>query len=529
MNEIESNNNSNSYKTPYKSLDNSLNDTNVLSLDFFCNFINLIDDAIIISNKDKKIIYINKSAEQMFKCLPSEFLNNSIYAIFKKYLRKNNFKISKNASSNNSNNKSGNSDLEIEIDDVNNIIEHCVKSQEKIIEKVCDKYNSEIIIELSIKKYEKLNNQYYIFILRDISSKIFNENKLKYLSFHDRLTGLYNRSYFEEELRRLNTSRQLPLSIIIGDIDGLKLVNDAFGYKAGDKVLKSFSKLLKSSCRAEDVLARWGGDEFVILLPKTNEESVLEIVQRIEKQTKRSEHIEIPFSISLGYAVKKSSDQLIYEVIKKAENLMKKNKLMQSKKVSDEIISFLKKQLNQKSGNSDEIFTRIKNLALEFGKELRLTKEQLDKLLLVAEYFDVGKVVIKKNILKKRTILEEDEWQVMKMHPEIGYKITKSSTTLAHIADDILAHHENWDGSGYPYGIKASNIPLNARIIAIIEAYDAMTNGRSHKKPISKEKALQELKKLSKIQFDPKLVNKFISMINKKDNCLSLFQISSII
>ncbi len=384
------------------------------------------------------------------------------------------------------------------------------------------------MVEISIKKYQTdLNNpkskDLFILIIKNITNDKKKEKKLQYLSFHDRLTGLYNRSYFEEELKRLNTSRQFPLSIVIGDIDGLKLINDAFGYKAGDRALKNFAKLLKECCRSEDVLARWGGDEFVILLPKTDENATLEIILRIQKRVKNFTQSEIPFSISLGFAIKNDTSQLIYEIIKKAENLMKKNKLMQSKKVSDEIISYLKKRLNEKVGNSEIISQRIKEIAIEFGKFLRLPKDQLEKLGLLAEFYDVGKVVIKRNILKKRTKLEEAEWQIMKMHPEVGYKITKSSTNLAQIADDILAHHENWDGSGYPYGLKGNSIPLNARIISIVEAYDAMVNGRNYKDAIGKDKALAELRKKQKIQYDPKLVNKFIEMINEKDNYLSLF------
>jgi HD-GYP domain-containing protein (c-di-GMP phosphodiesterase class II) len=111
----------------------------------------------------------------------------------------------------------------------------------------------------------------------------------------------------------------------------------------------------------------------------------------------------------------------------------------------------------------------------------------------------------------------------MRMHPEIGYRIAKSSTELVLIADAILAHHENWDGTGYPYHLKGSKIPILARVIAVVEAYDVMTKGRPYKKPVSREEAIGELKRSAKKQFDPQIVNKFEELMKLKEDNLSLF------
>jgi diguanylate cyclase (GGDEF)-like protein/PAS domain S-box-containing protein len=470
----------------------------IFSEGFFHSLVNIIDDSIIILDKFSRVIYYNETSEKIFKYKSIEVIGKNI-----EFLIPTDFQDEPGK------------DL-LNGEDV---------TKEKFVENIANsKDGKKVNIELSVKKYSEGNDLFYILLVRDISKRKLAEEKLKYLSFHDKLTGLYNRSFFEEELRRLNTTRQLPLSIIIGDIDGFKLVNDAFGYKKGDRLLKSFARLLKDSCRSEDVLARWGGDEFVILLPKTDRESVLEIISRIQKKTKLVTQNEIPLNISLGFAIKSGTEDIIDKVIKKAEDLMKQNKLLQSKKVSNEIISSIKRRLNERSENLDIISERIRNMALNFGRELKLTKEQIDRLGLFAEFYDVGKVAIKKNILKKRTKLEEAEWQIVKMHPEIGYRIAKSSTNLAHIADDILAHHESWDGNGYPYGVRGANIPLNSRIISIIESYDVMINGRNYKDPVGKDGAISELKKLAKKQFDPQLVTKFIEMIYQQENHLSLFQ-----
>lgn len=466
-----------------------LKDRKLFSDNFFYNLVSTIDHSIIIIDNNGKIVYYNKASKKIFKYLPDEIAGESINKIIPQFSMKIN------------------------------------TAEGKLIEAAgINRDGYKLTIELSVAKFLIKNKFFYALLLKNISKRKVAEEKLKFLSFHDKLTKLYNRSYFEVELRRLNTPRQLPLSIIIGDIDGFKLVNDAFGYKQGDELLKEFAKLIKESCRTEDILARWGGDEFVILLPKTEKESVMEIISRIQKNTAHAKQKEIPLNISLGYAIKNQHNESIDEVIKKAEDLMKQNKLRQSKKVSSAIISSIRRSLREKSKSSEIISSRIKKLAVDFGKFLKLSKNELERLSLLAEFYDAGKVILKKGIFKKKTELKEDEWQIVKMHPEVGYRIAKSSINLAQIADDILSHHENWDGSGYPYGLNGNDIPLNSRIISIVEAYDVMVHGRIYKEPVEKEKALQELRMQAKKQFDPKLVSKFINMIQQQDSYLSLFQ-----
>ncbi len=331
------------------------------------------------------------------------------------------------------------------------------KINKKFVEIIGVKKSGEKIpFETSITSWESEKGVFFTLIVRDITERKSTEEKLLYLSFHDNLTGLYNRSYFDEELKRLNTTRQLPLSIIIGDIDGFKLVNDAFGYKEGDELLKSVAKILKDSCRTEDILARWGGDEFVILLPKTNTEGIKEIIARIEKKKKEIASGEIPLNISLGYATKKKTTQNIEVIIKEAENSMKQKKLIQSKKVSSAIISSIEKKLKEKNLFPQEASERIKKLAMDFGKSIKLARPEMENLLILADFHEIGKVAIKKNILLKKSKLEDKEWHIMKMHPEIGYRIAKSSIRLAQVSDAILHHHENWDGTGYPYHLKGT-------------------------------------------------------------------------
>jgi len=340
------------------------------------------------------------------------------------------------------------------------------------------------------------------------------EEKIQYLLLKDKLTGLYNRAYFKEELKRLDAKRQLPLSFIMIDINGLKLVNDAFGHREGDKLLKKITRILKSCCREEDIIARWGGDEFSILLPKTTERDSEEIVNRIRAACIKTNDQKIPLSISLGTSTKINEDCDIGTIVKEAEDWMYRRKLLERKSTSSSIISSLERTLQEKSYETEEHAVRMKELALVLGHSLKLPENKLNELSLLSTLHDIGKIAIPDEILMKPGKLTEKEWDIVKRHPEVGYNISGSSPQLEPIADAVLTHHEWWDGSGYPHGLKGENISLISRIISIADAYDVMTHERPYKKAVSKKEALEELKRCAGTQFDPKLVKTFIQILS---------------
>lgn len=350
-------------------------------------------------------------------------------------------------------------------------------------------------------------------IIRDITERKKSEDQLIYLSFNDKLTGLYNRAYFEQELKRLDTARQLPISIIMGDVNGLKLVNDVFGHHEGDKLLVRAAQIIKNSCRKEDIVSRWGGDEFIIMLPRTSKENAREISTRIRDVCSRSNSGSIQTSISLGVAVKENMDQNIYTVLKEAEDNMYKHKFTESKSIRSSVISTLLKTLGEKTHETEEHTLRLEKLARKMGKELNLMESQLDDLALLAMLHDIGKIAVPETILTKPGSLTPKEWDKIKSHPEIGYRIASSIVELSHIADGILAHHEWWDGSGYPRGLKGEEIPLHARIIGVVDAYDVMTQKSAYKKAISPAQAKEELEKLAGRQFDPHLIQLFNEIV----------------
>ncbi len=343
----------------------------------------------------------------------------------------------------------------------------------------------------------------------DVTERKKAEEQITYLTFHDKVTGLYNRTYFEEELRRLDTERELPISLIMGDVNNLKLVNDAFGHREGDKLLLRIAAILKSSCRDGDIVARWGGDEFVILLPRAAYGVAADIARRIRRCCGESKRGLVQPTIALGIASKDEANHNINAILKKAEDRMYRTKLIENKSGRSAIISSFVKTLRERSHETGQHTQRLRKLVLEVGRALQLPDSQLDELSLLAALHDIGKIGIPDDILLKPGPLSAKEWRVMLKHSEIGYRIAQSFGALAPIADAILAHHERWDGSGYPQGLKRDAVPLISRILAIVDAYDVMVHGRPYQRPVSHLKALDELKRHAGTQFDPELVTVF--------------------
>lgn len=377
---------------------------------------------------------------------------------------------------------------------------------------------------LSITRTPMLNEEgevkFVVCSALDITELKEKEERLKYLSYHDDLTDLYNRSYLEEEIRRLDTERQLPLSMIMCDVNGMKIVNDTYGHEKGDELLIRVAEILQDNTRYEDIVARWAGDEFVIFLPRTGPDSAEQIKERIEEACAEAKFGDIPISLGIGFAAKEDMDETWQEVLARADKRMYKDKLTKIHSTEYKLVENMLNTLGAKSAETKDHAVRMNDLAYKLGEEIGLSNDSLNELSLLATLHDIGKVAISEEILTKPDDLTDEEWKIIKEHPARGYTIAKATEEFAPIAKAIMHHHENWNGGGYPEGLEREDIPLLSRIIAIVDAYDVMTTGRPYKEAMDREKALEEIERCAGEQFDPELAEKFVNMVEdlKFDN-----------
>ncbi len=343
------------------------------------------------------------------------------------------------------------------------------------------------------------------------------EEQLKYVSLHDPLTGLYNRTFFEEELRRLAKCRDYPISILSIDINGLKFINDTFGCYRGDELLRSCAGVIRQSLRGYDIVARVGGDEFAAILCRADERAGQRIVDRICSNVNlyNIQHVDLPLSISVGVASADHEGASLQEAYKKAEALMYRDKLRHSASAKSQIVSTVMATLAERDFITQGHAQRLRELCLLLGRKIGLSPRQLNDLALLAQVHDLGKVGIPDSILFKNGPLANEEWKIMHQHPEKGYRIASCSHDLAGVADLILKHHERWDGTGYPLGLKGEEIPIECRVLSIVDAFDAMTSDRPYRKAKSTDEAICELKRCSGSQFDPVITKAFIALVKE--------------
>ncbi len=343
------------------------------------------------------------------------------------------------------------------------------------------------------------------------------EERIAYLSFHDVLTGLYNRRYMEEEIRRLDTPRNLPISVIEGDVNRLKLVNDAFGHERGDELLRIAADTLRASCRPEDLVARWGGDEFMVFLPRTSREDAEKIVARIRANAAVREVQSIPVSISLGVGTKTSSDQTILSVVIAADDAMYQVKSKESERSRRQMVDTIVGMFYSKYPYEESHAKRVGQLCERTAEALGYGPERVKKVALAGLMHDIGKVGVGIEIIGKPGDLNEEEWVKVRRHSEMGYRIVGSAEEMIEVGNAILAHHERVDGTGYPSGTRREEIPEAARIIAVVDGFATMTGPSPYRRPMKKEAAVAEIRRNEGTQFDREIAEVFIEKVLCKE------------
>jgi len=351
---------------------------------------------------------------------------------------------------------------------------------------------------------------------KDVTIRKTAEDKLMHQNYHDSLTGIYNRRFFEEELRRLDTDRNLPLSLLMADVNGLKFINDSFGHATGDTVLTKTAEVIRKTCRGDDIVARLGGDEFVIILPKTDPSKTRQIVNRIESRASKEKIAGVKLSISIGYDTKDNSEQNISDILENAENHMYTHKIFERASMRSEAIDIVMNTLFEKSSRESLHSKRVSKLCESIAVKMNLDMDDVKQIRIAGLIHDIGKIGIEDTVLNKSEKLNDHEWEEIRKHPEAGWRILSSIKEFAKLAQFIHEHHEKWDGTGYPKGLKGEAISLEARIIAIADAYDAMTSNRSYKTALSKADAIAEINRCSGTHFDPQIVDVFVTAVLAK-------------
>lgn len=355
-----------------------------------------------------------------------------------------------------------------------------------------------------------------VIVYRNYSELKHKDRLIKYLSFHDPLTGLYNRRFYQEEMKRLDKERNIPISIVMADINGLKLVNDAYGYKAGDELIRKIAGIISRECRADDIIARIGGDEFAVILPGTNPDQARRFAARISEAMAYEKPDKVIPSLAIGFAVKQDVSDNIDDIFRNAEDDMNRQKLSESASVKSRTIVLILNALYERNSLEMSHSKRVGQLCEELASQMLFKRDDANQLRTAGILHDIGKIRIDESILKKPEELDENEWHEVMKHPETGYRILSSVNGFSEIAVYVKQHQERWDGLGYPNALKGDEISVQARIISVASAFAAMTSEKPYGKALSEDQAILEIKKNSGSQFDPEVAKIFVEKVLKK-------------
>ena len=373
------------------------------------------------------------------------------------------------------------------------------------------------IVDIYSSPIDYGNRKLRFSIIVDVTKREEIARENEYLAYHDYLTGLYNRRYYEAEFQRRVDNQDFPVGVFIGDIDGFKEYNDTFGHAEGDKILTEVAKNLRALVGNEGMLARIGGDEFAIIL---SGKSHLEMRKYLDKLNHDydSAHdqtiiIEAPPSISWGYALQRTKDDTLDALEEEAEAFMYNRKFYSHQSLRSKTVDTIMETLFTKSEREKLHSERVGLLSEAIARQMHLPSESIDKIRVAGFLHDIGKIGIDEAILNKAGKLDDNEWEIIKLHPAKSAGILDKTHEYQDITDIVLSHHERYDGNGYPGKLQAEAIPLAARIIAVADTYDALTNDRPYKNAMDKGAAIEELKRSAGTQLDPAIVSVFIEKV----------------
>lgn len=347
----------------------------------------------------------------------------------------------------------------------------------------------------------------------DITERRKDEEQINYLHSHDSLTGLMNRRYFEERLKKCDIIDNLPISIIFADVNGLKLMNDIFGHASGDTLLKKAAEVLKRATGQDDLVARVGGDEFIILLPRTDASEAKKVIQKIKSMLPMEKVDAIKCDMALGFDTKTDTIQNIERIMGNAENEMYKEKTLNRKTVNTEMIDTIITTLFDISPREKNHSIAVGELCEKMGQVMKLSETKVKMLKEAGLLHDIGKVVLNDEIINKEGEFTEDEIQKIKQHSVVGYRILNLFDNTLDLAEGVYSHHEKWDGTGFPKGLMGEEIPIISRIISLAETYDKRMSEAKGNESMKKLDTINFIREKAGTYFDPTLTEIFIKML----------------
>ena len=382
-----------------------------------------------------------------------------------------------------------------------------------------ENYSIELDKYFDVQAFCPLKGQFAT-IITDITSRVNLENKLKYSYYHDQMTELYNRQYVFDNFESLDNDNNLPLSIISADINGIRSINESYGFVVGDEIIKKVAEAIKTLSGNLYTPVRWGGDDFLIFLPNVNSDAVNAIIMELKHLIKNNLTDDLSnVSIAIGSFTKSDMSITLKQAVKHADDNLIQNKIHDDHSIQNAPINMILHTLHEKNKREEMHSKRVSEICVAIGQAMEMSYEDINKLRIIGLVHDIGKIGIDENILNKPIKLTNREYQIMKQHSEIGFRILSANKQTSELAFYVLSHHERLDGTGYPSGIKGDSISIFTRILSIADAFDAMTRKRAYCEGISTGDAVQELKMCSGTQFDAKVVDIFVNkvLINDPD------------
>lgn len=363
-------------------------------------------------------------------------------------------------------------------------------------------------------RFHQSESNEILIMLRNMTERIIMEHRLRDLVERDNLTNLYNRRCFEETMNKFNGKEIEKITAVSIDLNGLKFINDTLGHLAGDRIIIDTANIIREVFEDYGHISRIGGDEFGVILENVGEEEVEKLLNILSLKIEQYNFTAPNGNMSVAYGYSHHTIGLVNMeyLFQVADNNMYQNKLLKKESTRGTFVKTLMKALEAKDYVSEGHVVRMEKLAVLIGEALFLHQDQMDRLILLTKFHDIGKIGIPDSILKKPEKLTEDEWKVMMTHTSIGERIALESLEIKDIAPLIFHHHERWDGTGYPSGLSKEDIPIECRILAVVDSFDAMTNDRPYHKAMHEAEAAKEIIACSGIFYDPKIVDIFYSI-----------------